>query len=169
MKTPLILTQLTLRYPHGHVFLKGHYRYLLEALAEISHEQSTGLHFHLLNLPAVNLPDIVSHNPHFLDGIPRIKNLEGKILDAIGAEGRLDMEYFHHLTCSSTHCVGGWAIHLAGKKGKALEFTIGSELAAAAIFWVNAGYVPDFFTSEDNAINDLRAHATKDLFPFPEA
>ena len=51
--------------------------------------------------------------------VPVVENLDAKILAAIDAGGSLDMGAWH--TCQTTHCRAGWAIVLAGEKGKELE------------------------------------------------
>lgn len=87
--------------------------------------------------------------------VPRIRNLDTKILARVKSIHQLDMENWH--TCKTTHCRGGWAIVLAGKAGKQLEQQLGSEMAAALIYAVSKprSPLPDFFESEVQALLDI--------------
>ncbi len=87
---------------------------------------------------------------------PKVPNLDLKIMKAIKVDGNsLDMGTWH--SCDTTHCRGGWAIFLAGKKGKELESKIGSCAAAALIYAVSVPdrKVPNFFASNSNAMADI--------------
>jgi len=44
----------------------------------------------------------------------------------------LNMKVWYH-TCETTHCIAGWAIHLAGEEGKALEEKHGTYLAGLSL------------------------------------
>jgi hypothetical protein len=68
------------------------------------------------------------------------------------------MEAWH--TCQTTHCRAGWAIHLAGEAGATLEDYYGSAAAGALIYHASAGYIPDFYASNEDALDDMKAHAT---------
>lgn len=46
---------------------------------------------------------------------------------ALASEDSLYMSDWH--TCDSTHCIAGWAVHLAGKPGRKLEAKYGSSIA----------------------------------------
>ncbi len=58
--------------------------------------------------------------------------------------------------CNTTHCRGGWAVILAGKKGKALEDKFGVFLAATLIYLKSTGRIPDFFATNRAAMADLK-------------
>jgi len=90
---------------------------------------------------------------------PVIPNLDDAILAAIESGGKLEMGTWH--TCETTHCRAGWAVHLAGVAGYALEDRIGSSAAGALIYHASTGRVPDFFASNKTALADIRACATK--------
>ena len=92
-----------------------------------------------------------------LPAAPTIANIDAAIVEAIDAGGALRMDTWH--TCQTTHCRAGWAITLAGDAGAALEAQYGSCAAGALIYNASAGYVPDFYASDDNAMDDLRARA----------
>ena len=89
-----------------------------------------------------------------LSDVPRVENLDRKIAAAIKV-GDLDMSGWH--TCATTHCRAGWAIHLAGERGYALEKKVGSWLAGASIYVKSTGrtVVPDFFATTDVAREDI--------------
>jgi hypothetical protein len=87
--------------------------------------------------------------------IPIVFDLDRKVAEAVLNKDCLDMETWHGYTCSTVHCRGGWAIHLAGKDGYALEVMIDSCAAAALIYHVSTGYVPNFFANNTDAMADI--------------
>lgn len=93
--------------------------------------------------------------------VPVILNIDASILEQIDG-GKLHMGEWHG--CSTTHCRGGWAIVLAGEAGKTLEDKLGSNVAAALIYAASRPdrRVPDFFATNENAMEDLRACAALD-------
>jgi uncharacterized protein YjbI with pentapeptide repeats len=91
---------------------------------------------------------------------PAIPDLDGKILAQIeSGAGRLKMDVWH--TCATTHCRAGWAITLAGEAGADLERAHGSAAAGSLIY--AASYptlrVPNFYTTDDIALADIRERA----------
>lgn len=89
--------------------------------------------------------------------VPVIKNLDACILAAIEAGGTLDMYVWHDGDfCGTTHCRGGWAIHLAGAAGEALEEVMDAEASAACIYLASTGRVPDFYCDNEEALEDMR-------------
>ena len=100
--------------------------------------------------PVERLAQIRERNP----GIPIVEDLDGKILAAIENGGGLEMSNWH--TCETTHCMAGWAIHLAGDAGKALEAERGPQRAGALIYRVSTGRAPHFFASNQRALADLK-------------
>ena len=93
--------------------------------------------------------------------IPVIPDIDAAILAAIDAGGRLDMSTWHGVNdewCGTTHCRAGWAVHLAGEKGKALQDRVGPHIAGAMIYRASRPGVPTpwFFDSNENTIADLR-------------
>ena len=64
--------------------------------------------------------------------IPTIENIHARVLEAATAKPTaLNMSDWH--TCGTTHCRAGWAVHLAGEAGYALERFHGTALAAQLI------------------------------------
>ena len=94
-----------------------------------------------------------------LSGIPVIPNIDRTILSAVEGGGTLEMGNWH--TCGTTHCRGGWAVHLAGEAGAALEKRIGTPAAAALIYAASRPNMalPDFYASNSEALADIRACA----------
>jgi len=93
--------------------------------------------------------------------IPVIPNIDAKILAAIDAGGRLDMSAWHGPRdewCGTTHCRAGWAVHLAGEKGKKLQDRVGPHLAGLLIYRASRPGMPTpwFFASDENTLADLR-------------
>ena len=89
--------------------------------------------------------------------VPVVANLHGKILAAIDNGGALDMAHWH--VCGTTHCRGGWNIHFAGERGKALEEKYGANVAASLIVLCSCPWmtrVPNWFASNEDAMNDIR-------------
>lgn len=91
---------------------------------------------------AIGLPDA-----------PVVPDMEKRIAVACAVPGALRMLDWH--TCGSTHCRAGWAIHHAGEEGAALENLVGPGVAGALIYWKNAGHIPDFYTTDDEAAADI--------------
>ena len=97
--------------------------------------------------------------------VPVVENLDQRILDAIALPGNvLDMGDWH--TCDTTHCRAGWAVHLAGQPGYALERQLGSaERAGRAIYRASTGRSPYFFASTEDALADIKRCAAEDAEP----
>ncbi|MCX5744528.1 MAG: pentapeptide repeat-containing protein [Proteobacteria bacterium] len=92
--------------------------------------------------------------------VPVIEQLDAKILAAITVDGgTLEMGTWH--TCETTHCRAGWAIHLAGAMGVALELEHGAQQAGAMIYRASTGRVPHLFASNARALEDLQAGAAE--------
>jgi uncharacterized protein YjbI with pentapeptide repeats len=94
--------------------------------------------------------------------VPVVEHLDATVLEAVQTPGNtLEMCDWH--TCNTTHCRGGWAVHLAGKAGYELEEKLGSaELAARAIYRASTGRVPHFFATNDRALEDIRRCAAEE-------
>ena len=100
--------------------------------------------------------------------VPVVENLDAKILQAIEAGGALDMSTWH--SCETTHCRAGWAIHLAGPDGYALEAKLGGpELAGRAIYRASTGRSPYFYTTNERALEDIRRCAAEDAAPAAQS
>ncbi len=99
--------------------------------------------------------DLIGANLHGAN-IPVIPNIDRAILAAVQSPGcALDMAMWH--TCETTHCRAGWAIHLAGDAGRALEAKLGSATAGSLIYAVSRPdkRIPDFYASTEAAMADL--------------
>jgi hypothetical protein len=94
--------------------------------------------------------------------VPVIPNLDQRILDAIARPGcALDMGAWH--ACETAHCRAGWAIHLAGEAGYALENKLGDSAAAGrAIYRASTGRAPHFYATNERALEDIRRCAAED-------
>ncbi len=95
---------------------------------------------------------------------PVVPNIDAAILSAVQSSARsgtLDMSTWHQ--CETAHCRAGWAVHLAGAAGYALEDRVGPNAAGALIYAASRPGVPvpDFFTSNDETLADLRECAAK--------
>ena len=92
--------------------------------------------------------------------IPVIPNIDDTILAAIESGGVLDMSAWHGVGgwCGTTHCRAGWAIHLGGEKGKALQDKLGPNVAGSLIYEASrpGQPAPWFFDSTEGALADLR-------------
>lgn len=88
-----------------------------------------------------------------LPDVPRVERLASKILGMIeSGEGELEMEAWH--TCGTTHCLAGWAEHLA--KAYDLGGKLGTSVVGALIWHASCGVVPDFHASNEEALEWLR-------------
>ncbi len=61
--------------------------------------------------------------------------------------------------CGTTHCIAGWACVLSGAYGKTGEAD--TALLARILYLKNTGSVPDFFGTDAEALEELRARAEK--------
>jgi uncharacterized protein YjbI with pentapeptide repeats len=99
------------------------------------------------------------------DEIPVVPNIDAAILSEIEAGGILDMYTWHGSPgywCGTTHCRAGWAIHLAGAKGKELEDKYGAQIAGMLIYIASRpGPAPWFFDTTENALADIRKCAAE--------
>ena len=64
----------------------------------------------------------------------------------------LEMSDWH--TCGTTHCIAGWAIHLAGEPGRLMESMMGPELAGLLLLGTEAHQ--HFHDSNEKALEYLR-------------
>lgn len=92
---------------------------------------------------------------------PTIQHIDAAILKAING-GTVEMRRWH--SCETTHCRGGWAIHLAGEAGLELERKTCPYTAARLIYEASRPGIkcPDFFASNETAMEDLRICAQRD-------
>jgi hypothetical protein len=98
------------------------------------------------------------------DGLPDapvVPNIDAAILAAVEAGGTLRMSSWH--TCGTSHCRGGWAVHLAGDAGYALERKFGTNVAATLIYAASRPGVPvpsfSADAADDETLADIRACA----------
>lgn len=64
--------------------------------------------------------------------IPVIENIHQRVFEAASKPKALNMGDWH--SCNTTHCRGGWVVHLAGEAGYALERFHNTALAAQLIY-----------------------------------
>ena len=91
--------------------------------------------------------------------IPTIPNIDKAIYEAARQAGALNMGNSH--TCGTTHCRAGWAVHLAGDAGYALERFHGPLLAGQLIYRESGSPINPcrFFDSDAVALEDMRKRA----------
>lgn len=94
--------------------------------------------------------------------IPTIENINQRIYEAVSQPNALDMGGWH--TCETTHCRAGWAVHLAGPAGKALEQFHDTELAAMLIYRESGSPINParFYDSNEAAMADIKACAARE-------
>ena len=110
------------------------------------------------NLRGADLSDAV-----YYASVPLVRDIDARILRAIeSGDGDLYMGAWHggiDGSCGTTHCRAGWAVALAGKRGAALEASLGTQVAGAFIYHKATGRIPDFFASDEDALADIVAGA----------
>jgi hypothetical protein len=113
------------------------------------------------NLSEVNLRGCDLIGALGLPAAPVVPDIDARILSAIEAGGELNMGAWH--TCETTHCRAGWAVHLAGEAGYALERATTPYLAGRLIYEASRPGVPApfFFTDNVTALVDIRACAAR--------
>ena len=104
--------------------------------------------------------------------IPVVPNVHRQTLAAIEAGGVFDMAGWHGMelpdgtACGTTHCRAGWAIHLAGEPGYALEKVVGPSAAGALIIQASCPWIdraPDFGAANNTALADIRLRAAEEV------
>jgi hypothetical protein len=95
--------------------------------------------------------------------IPVIENINQRVLEAASKPGAFEMNNFH--TCETTHCRAGWAVHLAGKDGYALERATSSVFAAMQIYKASGSPISPvrFFESNEVAMADMKKCAEEEM------
>ena len=93
---------------------------------------------------------------------PAIEHIDAKIYSDVMDGFNLDMSSWHK--CETTHCRAGHAIRLAQEEGKTLESKLGPCAAGALIYAASRPNirVPDFHSSDDDALEDLRICTERD-------
>ena len=132
----------------GVYFYGADLSYVNFSYANLSHAEFSGSNLTDARLSGANLANAD------LPYAPKIDNLDSKILEAIKSGGTLNMNEWH--TCKTAHCRAGWAIHIAGEEGKALEEQHGTAIAGTLIYQVSTGRVPDFYASDEDALSDIK-------------
>jgi hypothetical protein len=96
--------------------------------------------------------------------VPVIANIHQKIYEA-ATSGGFDMGGWHTKTaCGTTHCRAGWAVHLAGDAGYALERFHGAGLAAQLIYKASGSPISPvrFYDSNEDALADMKRLAEEE-------
>ena len=101
----------------------------------------------------------ISSDKREAPAVPVIPNIDAAIYAAARAPQALAMDAWH--TCGTTHCRAGWAVHLAGEAGYALERFHDTALAAMLIHRASGSPISParFFESSDAALEDMRKRA----------
>ena len=106
------------------------------------------------NLRWANLSGADLNGAKGLPQAPVVEDLDAKIL-AIAEQG--DPETFN--MCETALCRAGNAIMLAGGEGQKLLDQFGWSVAGALIYQASTRHVPNFFSSDKEAIEDMRERA----------
>lgn len=104
---------------------------------------------------AEKLPDTKGDYPGLQ--VPVVNDIHSKIMDAVSNPGSLKMNDWH--TCDTTHCRAGWAVHLAGPEGYALEKKTSTQFAAMMIFKKSSTIKVSpvrFFEDNKTAMEDIK-------------
>jgi hypothetical protein len=81
-----------------------------------------------------------------------IPDLPRRVAEAVLKEGHaLKMDLWH--ACETSHCLAGWAVHLAGPAGYALESIVGTPTAGAMLM-PSAAHL--FYASHDEGLAWLK-------------
>lgn len=117
--------------------------------AKFSNAKIAGASFGGAILTAANFGDLP---------IPKIGNIHKALLEVLTIEGNeLDMKVWH--TANNVHSRAGWIIVLTGEAGAELEREIGTDAAAALIYYTSDPMierVPDWGASNAEAMADIR-------------
>lgn len=102
-------------------------------------------------------------NESFLNA-PKITDIHQKILESCRMDGALNMNAWHS-GCGTTHCRAGWAVHLAGEKGREIEKSTNTAFAAMLIFKASSPIrvaSARFYDSDEAAMADIERCAAEE-------
>jgi hypothetical protein len=106
--------------------------------ADLSYTDLSFASLHEADLSGVNGLIIAS------DAADRLKAVAA---NALATDAALEMGAWHK--CNTTHCIAGWAIHLAGEPGRLLEKLHGAAIAGLMLLGTEA--YSHFFDSNEDA------------------
>jgi len=95
--------------------------------------------------------------------VPVLPGIHQTVLQAVERPEALNMENWH--SCDTTHCRGGWVVHLAGEAGAKLEKETSTLFAAMQIYKASSPIRVSpgrFFDSNDEAMADIRRCAEEE-------
>ena len=120
----------------------------------------SGADFGEANLDDASLSEAVLSGATGLPAVPSVEGLVLRVLSLVDANpDALEMDEVHN--CATTHCLAGWAVTLAGPDGAELEKKLGWNAAGALIFHASCGMVPDFYSTNEGAIEWLNKNARR--------
>jgi hypothetical protein len=102
-------------------------------------------------------------NPDAGFRVPVIENIHQKVLEAVSGPRALEMDSWH--TCDTTHCRGGWVVHLAGAEGYALAKKTDTLFAALQIYNKSSEIKVSptrFFETNEVAMADIKRCAEEE-------
>lgn len=100
--------------------------------------------------------------------IPIIENIHQRIFDAASQPKALNMYMWHENNenhCGTTHCRAGWAVHLAGELGYALEKATSTDFAAMQIYKASSPievHLHQFFVTNEEGLADMERCAKEE-------
>jgi hypothetical protein len=100
---------------------------------------------------------------------PTLENIHQRVLEAASPTGALEMGDWH--TCDTTHCRGGWAVHLAGEQGKKLEQATSTLFAAMMIYKASSKIKvapTKFFLNNEESMADMKRCAEEEKLLTPK-
>lgn len=98
--------------------------------------------------------------------VPVIENIHQKVLQACKGEGALSMLDDGWHKCDTTHCRGGWVVHLAGEAGYTLEKKTSTEFAAMMIYRASSDIRVSpvrFYEPNEVAMADIERCAAEEM------
>jgi Pentapeptide repeats (8 copies) len=122
--------------------------------ADFTHAQIKGCHFTRSSVQGVIGLPVFSDAPERLRAVAEIIR-DGK--------GELDMDVWHY--CSTSHCIAGWGIHLAGAKGALMEEEHGPSTAGLMLLGVEAA--THFFDDNEDGLAFLEEVLARPIDPTP--
>ena len=104
--------------------------------------------------------------PVAMPPVPIIPNIHKAVYAAVTATpDSLNMADWH--SCDTTHCRGGWVVHLAGEAGKKLEQATSTLFAAQQIYKASGHSISPvrFFDNNEDAMADMKKLAEQEPTP----
>jgi hypothetical protein len=137
--------------------------------SDLSYASFLGANLGGANLRATTLTGAVFDPEHLPDAwktLPTVPDLPEQILKVLGEpQNHLAMCDWH--LCDTAHCLAGWAVFLTLGRSAKVELDYGTPLIGAGLFYKAIGFIPDFYCTDEEALEWLTNFVKNRAEPAP--